>query len=562
MSLRRVSRLITVTVLLVLWGACGQYYRPVVIPISTTPPTPANFHAVFAVNANAPLNPGSGMQIDVSGDTRVGVASVGTSPTHAAISPNDSRIFVTSAGSLASGGADTVSAFTPSFGLGIGPVTTFSLPTGSLPVFVGTAQPNAAYVANFGTNSVAALNTATNVVSTIVPVGNGPVALAETPNVGSASGNRLYVANQTDGTVTSINAPDMSQNSVITVGSQPVWVAARNDGQRVYVLTQGGGQLSAIDTATDVVISTLSVGAGANFIGYDPHLNRLYVTNPVSGTVSVFSATGGVNDTPTLLASISMNAGTTPPCPAGCSPDSVAALPDGSRFYVASYQLVSPCPDPNAPLSPCMIPRLTVFDANSLAVRVPSIFLLAPNLYPPQSTFSQPYALAPLSSCNQITPYTPGVTRFRVFTTASSDSSRVYVSMCDAGAVAVVNATNNSINGGPPADTLITDLPAPTGVCTQPSCVNVASVTAFAITSNVVTFQATNAFTPGQRVAISGLTTGNFMNGQTMTVLASGLSGSQFECYFTHADVAPTTDSGSAVPGQPSQAPILLLTGQ
>jgi hypothetical protein len=64
--------------------------------------------------------------------------------------------------------------------------------------------------------------------------------------------------------------------------------------------------------------------------------------------------------------------------------------------------------------------------------------------------------------------YSPGVNRFRVFTVASADSSRVYVSMCDAGAIAVINTsgsnTNNSITGTP-ADTVITDLPA----ATQPS---------------------------------------------------------------------------------------------
>ena len=67
----------------------------------------------------------------------------------------------------------------------------------------------------------------------------------------------------------------------------------------------------------------MSVGAGANFLLYDSHLNRLYVTNPSNGNLYVFSATGGVdlsgaaNDTPELLATISMNAGANPPCSSG-----------------------------------------------------------------------------------------------------------------------------------------------------------------------------------------------------------------------------------------------------
>ncbi len=92
-----------------------------------------------------------------------------------------------------------------------------------------------------------------------------------------------------------------------------------------------------IDTATDTVSSSLPVGAGANFIFFDPYLNRIYVTNPLNSVVYVFSDTGGPNDTPIQLAALSFAAGSAP-CPTGCMPTSVTALPDGSRFYVASYQ--------------------------------------------------------------------------------------------------------------------------------------------------------------------------------------------------------------------------------
>jgi hypothetical protein len=60
--------------------------------------------------------------------------------------------------------------------------------------------------------------------------------------------------------------------------------------------------------------------------------------------------------------------------------------------------------------------------------------------------------------------YAPPATRFRMFTTASTDSSHVYVGMCDAGVIAVINTsgsnTNNSGGTTTPPDTLITDLPA------------------------------------------------------------------------------------------------------
>src|SRR5579863_10221373 len=117
--------------------ACGQIYRPVVIPIANIPPSPGNFHAVFSLNTNAyyglapdPKNPGnliptlvygpgSGMQIDVSGDSDLGVASLvngtisGANPTHGISLPNNSRVFVATAGSALANGVDTLSSFFP-----------------------------------------------------------------------------------------------------------------------------------------------------------------------------------------------------------------------------------------------------------------------------------------------------------------------------------------------------------------------------------------------------------------------------------------------------------------
>jgi YVTN family beta-propeller protein len=444
------------------------------------------------------------------------------------------------------------------------------------PVFLNSTQNNAMYVANYNTNSVSAINTALNVVSNSAPVGAHPVSLAETPN-----GLKLYVANQGDNTVSSLNVQNLSSNSVTmpagTALTTPVWVVARGDSQKVYVLTQGStqvaGQLVTIDTATDAVTSSFPVGAGANFMLLDPHLNRLYVTNPATNMVYVFSDTGGANDTPIQLAVISFAAGSAP-CPAGCSPTSVTALPDGSRFYVASYQTAAACPDPFVgSSSACVIPGLTVFDANSLALKYPNAPTLTLLTYPPFAadiaTGQYQFAVPPVSNC--VSPalpavYTPGATRFRVFTTAAVDGSHVYVSMCDAGAIADVNTTDSNTNGtgggSAPSDSLVTDLPSAYGVCSQTSCNSVASITAFSITSNIVTFQGANAFAAGQRISISGLTTGTYLNGVTLTVLATGLSASQFECDFTNSDVALTSDSGSAIPVPPLQTPIFLLPGQ
>ena len=589
MSLRRVGWSAAILVAELILMSCGEVYRPVVIPISNNPPNPANQHAVFGISTNVAPNPGTVLQIDVAGDSNVGVARMGINPTHAAIQlvGNSSRIFVASAGSVLNGDSDIITSFNPAFSSGIANPVTFSLPnvgpnqssaittisedpnnlvtvtlasainsatiggpivisgvqnpagyngnftisaitgntiqysdcvntvngpvcttglspttggTATVPLptfcsyqpdFVTTAQTNAVYVANYGqesgancnlasTDSVAALNTSNNTVANIryLPAGSHPVLMAEAPNA-----LNLYVANQGDGispaTVMNLSPVDLSTIATIPIGVNPSWIAARPDGQLVYVVTQGDGQLSTISTLSNTVTSAQSVGVGANYVLYDKSMNRLYVTSPASGLVYIFSATGNA---PTPLPTPSGNPPgaliipPVPPCaaaPATCgpvTPVSVAALPDGSRFYVASYQIQTPCSDPYAGTGPCIIPMATVFDAHSLTIRAASSSYFGAELSllsgPPFAPVNPPtppqYAIPVAPSCAPVAIYSPSTTRFRMFATASADSSHVYVSICDAGAIADISTTTNTVSQGTnAADRLVIDLMSP-----------------------------------------------------------------------------------------------------
>ena len=518
------------------------------------------------------------MQIDVGGDSIIGetpssdasAPNIGDNPTHAASTINNSFVFVASAGSTAPGGIDEVSFFTPAVpaisGGGLGPVGNVPLPSGSQPVFLNSTQNAFMYVANFGTNSISQIQTSSEALVNTAPVGANPVAMAELPDA-----LKIYVANQGDNSISDVNPADLTSTLVPGfTGVAPVWVIARGDSRKVYVLSQGDGQLVTIDASTDAVTSSLPVGAGANYFFYDTSLNRLYVTNPVSGKLYVFSVSGGANDTPALLASISFGPGSAA-CPSGCSPNAVTALSDGTRFYVASYQAANACPDPvlGAAMA-CIVPRLAVFNAPDFTLKTTLTLLADPPFAVNPTTKQYQYAVPDSAACAQAVPpatYGPASVRFRVFTTAAADASRVYVSMCDAGAVAVVNTLDNNANnptGNPmPADTLITDLPAAASICTQTNC-NAATVTSFSIASNVVTFHAANSFTPGEQVLISGLADPNtYLNNVYLTVLPTGLSGSQFECYFAHANVGSTSAGGSTIATvELQQRPVFLLTGQ
>lgn len=512
MSFRRVGWLAAAGLATLLWISCGQVYRPVVIPVSTTPPNPSGFHAVFSISNDAPSQ-GAALQVDVSGDSSIGEANMGVNPTHAAILPNNSRVFVASAGTLFTGNADVITGFTPAFdstaATGLGALTVFSLPnfgpvdpnTGKpsfvcsyLPDFVTTTQQTAVYVANYGvdgdpncapsninsTDSVALLSPLLGTISNLayLPSGAHPVALVQTPDT-----LNLYVLNQGNNTVVNLSPTDLSTLATIAMpsgSSKPVWADSRVDSKRVYVVTQGDGSLLTIRTDTDAIMSSQSVGGpGANFVLYDKTRNRLFITNPGAGAIYVFDAT---TDPPTPLGSALgvVNIPPPPPCSVAgtsCSPVvpvSITVLADGSRFYVASYVTAtttsatgSSCPDKNVTVFPCMIPQLTVFDARSLTVKpIPSsLSLLAPSLSllaQPQFAATQ-YALAPSAPCAPPAAYAPGTTRFRMFTTASADSNRVYVSICDAGAIADITATTTTLATGATntPDTLVGDLPTP-----------------------------------------------------------------------------------------------------
>jgi hypothetical protein len=601
MSLRRVGWLAATGLTTLLWVACGQVFRPVVIPVSTVPPNPSGFHAVFSVSTNIPQNPGAAMQIDVAGDSNIGAANMGDNPTHAAILPNNSRVFVAAANTVendgitlnTTGGVDTVTAFTPAvdstIATGLGTPTVFTMPnvipsqstaiagisesgntvtvnltsplikaavggtieisgvvapppnpvptgynpdgydgsftitsivsptqiqfddsftnltsattgTATIPIpltcsyrpdFVTTAQTTAVFVANYGyendpncnlasTDSIAILSTSLNTIANIgyLPAGSHPVAMVETPD-----SLNLYVLNQNN-TIVDLSPTDLSTlaNVALPIGSTaPVWAVARVDAQRVYVVTQGDGLLHTINTVSNTVTSSQFVGGpGANFVLYDNSRNRLYVTNPGNGSSAgalyVFDAT---TDPPTPLGSTTgvVNIPAPPPCaaaPGSCgpvAPVSVAALADGSRFYVASYAIATgACPDSNVGRSGCMIPQLTVFDAASLTVKPSSssLSLLSPSvslLAQPQFAATQYAVSVPTtgSPCVPAATYTPETIRFRIFTTASADSSHVYVSVCDSGSIADIAATTTTLATGVinTPDTLLTDLEAP-----------------------------------------------------------------------------------------------------
>jgi hypothetical protein len=205
------------------------------------------------------------------------------------------------------------------------------------------------------------------------------------------------------------------------------------------------------------VLGSVAVGGGANFMVYDTNRNRLYVINPVLSTLTVLNASA---DPPTVLSTISFAASSAPnaPCPNGCTPVSVAALPDGSRVYVASYDVTSTCSDP-MDTPPCLVSQVTVINATNNTVSKTIALDVVKRTSPPSVPPQFKPDTAELPACSSA--------RFRLFAAASADSSRVYVAYCDAEATAVIRTTPNISPGSEnPGDYLVTNLDAP--VSAQP----------------------------------------------------------------------------------------------
>ncbi len=317
------------TFLLLVELGCGDQYRPVANPIVSGGGQPQTTHYAYVVNLN-PNGDGSVTQIDVSGDTNVGVSSLGVGSIAEGFPPSSAALFV------ANSGDDTVSEFLPIINSAI---TTIAMLPGSHPIFVSSAQAGVMYVINSGTNS-ACPNTGSistipvsglNVTSTVC-VGVNPTSMVQVPVNGF-----IYVLNKGDGSLSLLSAGSSTVTATITtangLGANPVSLAASTDGNWVFVVTQGSGggagALDIISAGSGAVTASVPLGVQPTFSVIDPNLNRLYVTNTGDDTVSVFDTTNvNLSNSPAMPTLATVNVGT--------GPIGVTALSDGTKFYVAN----------------------------------------------------------------------------------------------------------------------------------------------------------------------------------------------------------------------------------
>jgi YVTN family beta-propeller protein len=335
-SFKAIWLLAGLSVLMLLAAGCNDTLRQFIVPVPPPTGDPAALaHAITLSTNPVPSSDGSDLHIDVSGDTNVGIVTVGPNPVFLGTTSN--QAFVINSG-------DPTTPPTVSVYIALNPqaaiVSTVTLPTSGpdavkTPVAGSTSSANNIYIANRDSNNVSVISAGVLAVTTTIPVPTPtPPAPPANPHpvmiAGNAANNKIFVVNQGTNNVTEISTIDNTVIKNIPVGSSPVWAVMSTDGLFVFVVNQGDGTVSVIDASLDIVIATVPVGLSPNFAFYEPKLKRVYVSNTGENTVSVIKANGiDLGSVPQVLPEKLKDV------PVSGTPVSVTALSDGTKAYAA-----------------------------------------------------------------------------------------------------------------------------------------------------------------------------------------------------------------------------------
>jgi YVTN family beta-propeller protein len=192
-----------------------------------------------------------------------------------------------------------------------------------------------AYIANNAGNTVSVLDTATNKVTKIIPVGQGPYGVAV-----NRMGSRVYVSNELD---KSISVIDTQDNSVTTIplAITPGALAVNSAGTRLFVANPKqiadeptANSISIINTVSKTLVTTLSMPVHT----YNCQPQGVAVSSAdVSGNYRAYVACYGTDRVAVVTANdsgsyaLSATEVLVPPGPRGISVSS-----DNKKIYVAS----------------------------------------------------------------------------------------------------------------------------------------------------------------------------------------------------------------------------------
>ena len=212
------------------------------------------------------------------------------------------------------------------------------VPVGTKPIGVVTS-PNGSmvYIANYGSNNISVINAATNQVVSTIQSNNVSGGICISPD-----GKTLYISNTDQNSISVINAITGSTIAIVPVGTFPYGICISPDGSKVYVANGGSYNVSVISTATNSLITNISVpGVLISAIAISPDGSHIYTANGSGGGSVINTVTN------TFIASFNSTNNF----------DAICVSPDGSKVYIgdignnnvmvyntSNYQLVTSIP--------------------------------------------------------------------------------------------------------------------------------------------------------------------------------------------------------------------------
>ncbi len=207
-------------------------------------------------------------------------------------------------------------------------------------------EPNALAVTPDGTKLIAAagashevqiITTASNTVTSTVAIPAGgsasdPVAVAVSPD-----GTTAWIVDKANNRLYPLTIATAALGTAIAVGTQsdPTALLITPDGTKVYVADYGSHAVSVVSTATDTVTNTITIGATTGHpiaMAVTPNSAHVYVADQTNSAIDDITTSSE-----TVTATIAVGSMVDGNVAAAGDPNILAATPDGTKLYVASY---------------------------------------------------------------------------------------------------------------------------------------------------------------------------------------------------------------------------------
>jgi len=219
-------------------------------------------------------------RIDPTTDDVVDLIPVGTAPT--GVAADDRWVWVTNRLD------HTLTRIDPSSD------TTSSFSVAATPLGVATAA-GSVWVADTDSSAVVRIARESGVVRQTIPVGNGPSAIAASPE-----GDTVWVVNNGSGTVFRIDTATSTVTAAQEVGADPTGIAV--GAGAVWVAVAASAEIVKLDRASGQLIGRFPVGASPRSLVVDPgsplFTARIVEGSHRGGTLNVVARSGSFPSTP------------------------------------------------------------------------------------------------------------------------------------------------------------------------------------------------------------------------------------------------------------------------